>query len=97
VHQHGPPAAGPPRHIGGRAVVVYVGIIVQVNGTPTAPTNTYRDSTKITRTSATRATSGHPHISISNDGQHLKQTKPVLRVFFIHGSGGRRLCKPDVD
>lgn len=70
VHQHGPPGAGPPRHIGGRAVVVYVGAIVPPSANRRRRPPPTGDTTKITRPSATRTTSVHPLIGIRSDGQH---------------------------
>jgi hypothetical protein len=51
--------------------VVFVGVIVHVPGTMTAPTNTPTGDTKITKPSATGTTSGRLAIGIRSGGQHL--------------------------
>ncbi len=68
VHQHGPPAAVHHDTQAGGPSSFVVGAIVHVLGNLTAPTND-PNTTKITKTSATRTTSGRPTIGIRNDGQ----------------------------
>lgn len=54
--------------IGGRAVVVFVSVIVHFLATMTAPTNVPTSNKKITKSSATGTTPGRPAISIRSDG-----------------------------
>jgi len=54
---------------GGRAVVVFVSVIVHVLATMTTPTNTPTSDTKITKSSATGTTPDRLAIGIRSDGQ----------------------------
>jgi hypothetical protein len=76
VHQHGPPAGGPPRHSGGRAAVVFVGAILHTLGNLTAPTTSTDARKKINSSSATLVPPRTTFVGVRNAAQHPGRVCP---------------------